>query len=259
MNTSRIKSLLQAIYDVLPSPTNLVLWKLDKDAVCSLCKRYANLEHILSSCSIALSQGRYTWRHNEVLREIAHLVDIRRIAANKAAPRKGPQYVNFVPAGSKTPAKSILEQPRGLLAIADDWALRVDLNTPLIFPLEIVETNLRPDMVLWSRKLKHVIIIELTVPWETRFLESHQRKLTKYEPLVAECIRVGWAARCEPVDVGTRGIVGQSLWRLQGMLGIVGRERKSGLKRVSDSVEKASRWLWLKRSASDGWSKDASQ
>ena len=41
-----------------------------------------------------------------------------------------------------------------------------------------------------------------------------------------------------------------------GRLGIVGRERKSGLKQVSDSAERAARWLWLNRGVSDGWSKD---
>ena len=112
------------------------------------------------------------------------MIDLKRISANKVAPRKGPQFVNFVQSGGKKHGKTSHEQPRGLLAIANDWVLNVDLNSPLKFPPEIVETDLRPDMVLWSRKHNNVIIIELTVPWETRLLEAHERKLTKYEPLV---------------------------------------------------------------------------
>ena len=42
-------------------------------------------------------------------------------------------------------------------------------------------------MVLWSRETKMLIIIELTVPWEERCNEAHERKLSKYEDLLAEC------------------------------------------------------------------------
>ena len=40
-----------------------------------------------------------------------------------------------------------------------DWELRVDMDRKL------VDTTLRPDMVLWSRQAK-TISTELTVPWE---------------------------------------------------------------------------------------------
>ena len=38
--------------------------------------RYAKAgrPHVLSSCKIALSQGRYTWRHNRVLQELAAII-----------------------------------------------------------------------------------------------------------------------------------------------------------------------------------------
>ena len=41
-----------------------------------------------------------------------------------------------------------------------------DIGRQLVFPPKIATTTLRPDMVLWSRSLKKVFIIELTVPWE---------------------------------------------------------------------------------------------
>ena len=37
----------------------------------NLCGKPANLEHVLSSCRTALTEGRYTWRHNMVLKEVA--------------------------------------------------------------------------------------------------------------------------------------------------------------------------------------------
>ncbi|KAJ7998421.1 hypothetical protein DPEC_G00204760 [Dallia pectoralis] len=58
MEGHRIKFLLSSVYDVLPTPTNLQRWKLTEDPSCALCKRPANLEHILSSCRAGLTEGR---------------------------------------------------------------------------------------------------------------------------------------------------------------------------------------------------------
>ena len=68
----RLKFLLCAVYDVLPSPTNLCVWGKVTEPFCKLCGKPANLEHVLSSCRIALTDGRYTWRHDQVLKALAH-------------------------------------------------------------------------------------------------------------------------------------------------------------------------------------------
>ncbi|KAH3854464.1 hypothetical protein DPMN_097006 [Dreissena polymorpha] len=44
--------------------------------------------------------------------------------------------------------------------------MQVDIDNKLVFP-SIVHTNLRSDIVLWSEAVKRLIIIKLTVPWET--------------------------------------------------------------------------------------------
>ena len=69
---------------------------------------------------------------------------------------------------------------RGILSGACDWELRVDLETKLYFPPEIVITDLRPDVVIFSKKTKTVVIGELTVPWETNMDERHEFKQAKY-------------------------------------------------------------------------------
>ena len=82
------------------------------------------------------------------------------------------------------------EQPRagqkkgalGILAIAQDWQLEVDLETQLRFPQHIARTTLRPNILLVSESTKN-IIMELSVPWEDRLEEAHERKRTKYEHL----------------------------------------------------------------------------
>jgi len=59
------------VYDLLPSPANLSRWGLIDDPKCSLCDKTGTLEHVLSSCSTSLTDGRYRWRHDTVLRELA--------------------------------------------------------------------------------------------------------------------------------------------------------------------------------------------
>ncbi|GFN77647.1 polyprotein [Plakobranchus ocellatus] len=39
-----------------------------------MCQGRQTTEHILSSCKVALSQGRYTWRHSRVLQELASAI-----------------------------------------------------------------------------------------------------------------------------------------------------------------------------------------
>ena len=72
--------------------------------------------------------------------------------------------IQFVKEGETARGNTMNTTKSGILDQARDWQLDVDLDRKLRFP-EIVPTNLRPDMVLWSATMK-IIIIELTVPWE---------------------------------------------------------------------------------------------
>lgn len=69
---------LNAISRSLPCPNNLRRWGLRSQGNCQLCSsRCATSAHILSNCYIALTQGRYTWRHDNVLIGIhKHLVGL---------------------------------------------------------------------------------------------------------------------------------------------------------------------------------------
>ena len=69
------------------------------------------------------------------------------------------------------------------------------------FPEEIAIILLRPDIVIWSTSSKEVITGELTVPWEDNIDDAHERKLTKYAELRAECCDRGWAASCYPSEI----------------------------------------------------------
>ncbi|KAI8514632.1 hypothetical protein Bbelb_072230 [Branchiostoma belcheri] len=202
----RTQFLVKAVYDLLPTPVNKKRWGMQEEESCGLCGKRGTLSHILSGCKVALSQGRYRWRHDRVLRVLAAVVEEERT-------RKRQQ---------------------------------VDLDRKLTFPEEVVATNLRPDMVLWSKQAKKVTMIELTVPWEERVEEAHERKALKYQDLVQSCKDNGWRAMCFPVEVGTRGFICQSTWRMLGAVGVKGRRRREVTKRVAEEAERASRWLWVK-------------
>ncbi|GFN81146.1 reverse transcriptase [Plakobranchus ocellatus] len=70
----RISFFNRSVYDLLPSNANLVRWGKKEDPSCPLCQDRQTTEHVLSSCKVALSQGRYTWRHNRVLQELASVI-----------------------------------------------------------------------------------------------------------------------------------------------------------------------------------------
>ena len=66
---------LKACSNGLNTPDNLVRWGIRKTNKCSLCKNPSNLQHILNWCPKALSDGRFTWRHNSVLSHFStHLI-----------------------------------------------------------------------------------------------------------------------------------------------------------------------------------------
>ena len=159
-------------------------------------------------------------------------------------PVKQQVFIKFVRSGQPGNAT---KGAVGVLTTANDWLMSADVGEKLDFPRDICTTNLRPDIVIWSKHTKQVLLVELTVPWESRMEEAHERKLAKYQPLIDDCIRNGWRAQNLPIEVGARGFPAKSLWHALGVLGILGRERKSLLSRVSKKAEEASSWIWRKR------------
>ncbi|XP_062387675.1 uncharacterized protein LOC134076569 [Sardina pilchardus] len=243
----RIRFLIQSVYDTLPSPSNLFCWGLAETPACPLCQRRGSLEHILSCCPKALGEGRYRWRHDQVLRVIAEVITAAIAHSRKQHPAR--QSIAFVKAGEKTQQRP--SPPGGLLATARDWQLKVDLGRQLKFPENITVTTLRPDMVLVSETSRQVVLLELTVPWEDRMEEAFERKRAKYEGLVGDCRSSGWKTRCDPIEVGCRGFAGQSLYQVLKRLGVRGLQMRRAIRSITDAAEKASRWLWIKRG--DPW------
>jgi hypothetical protein len=67
--TSRISNFARkALVRCLPTNSNLHRWDRAKSSACPNCGELETENHILNNCSVAAVQGRYTWRHNAVLR-----------------------------------------------------------------------------------------------------------------------------------------------------------------------------------------------
>ena len=108
----RLRFLLRSVYDLLPSPTNLHRWGLQDSPIFPLCDKPGTMEHVLSSCATSLTQGRYRWRHDCVLRELADTLERER---TKKRTRQKPRLIQFVKEG-----QSVTKQNTASTSILDE-------------------------------------------------------------------------------------------------------------------------------------------
>ena len=163
MQDGNLKFLIKSVYDLLPTPENRNRWFATEER-CQLCGGRGTLAPILSGCPTALGQGRYRWRHDQVLREIAHHVEEER-KENNSSPRTRTTQIAFVKPGERG-KKPGGRKKKSYLDGAADWRLMVDLDRRLKVPEEVAPTDLRPDLILVSDSTKKMGVMELTVPNE---------------------------------------------------------------------------------------------
>ena len=248
MRRSRLTFLVGSVIDVLLSQTNLCRMGRVDDPVCRVCGICSeSLDYVLAGCQTALSDGRYRFRHNLVLETLEQCVRNQSVFANGNPSRvRGSNSISFVRAGASCKTRSD-KAVCSALAGATDWEFRVDCGTPQIFPEHIVATTLCPDIVIWSNKLKHVILGELTVPLERCVLDAHERKCKKYEDLVLECETAGWKVDFYAIEVGCRGFPTSSLNRFVRCLGLSRKAGSDAVKLICNRAEAASFWIWCRR------------
>ena len=203
------------MFDLLPSPANLAVWGLKDDSRCTICSdKYGSLQHILSACKKSLAEGRYRWRHDQVLKSVACLIEKEIRGKSRVPCDKGRHSIKFVEEGTVVRTKNQPYKRSGFLQQSSDWQLIVDLGKQLRFPSDLCETRLRPDIVLRANAIKRLIIAELTVPWEDRLGEAHELKAAKYAELVESVRSKGWQVNYYPIEVGARGFPALSLRRM---------------------------------------------
>ena len=221
---------LNSTYDVLPSSSNLKRWHISSEACCNLCgKQICTTAHVLSACKTALTKGRYTFRHDSVLREL--LAAIKKFSNEIASPPQAVHKIKFVKADMPTSSRK--SKPIGLLHHTRDWLFMSDLNSGFIFPCHIAITSLRPALIVFSNSMKRIIIIELTCPCEENMVSWHSIKLSKYLPLVDVIRRSGWSVDLFAVEVGAQGYCSRSV--------------PLCFKKLGDTSMKASFCMWLSR------------
>ena len=241
MPEERIRFLIKSVYDLLPTPANKNIW-FKTEEKCMLCGEHSTLNHILAGCKIALSQGRYKWRHDQVLRELANVIQTKIVENAKRPMVEKSKKIQFVRSGEKCTEAQI--PPDSFLSDAKDWKLSVDLAERVRIPAAVSTTDLRPDITIVSAVTKQVILVELTVPIEDRIEVSGQMKRLKYQKIVNEGNQNGWSVKCWAVEVGCRGFPAISMSSFMKDLGYAGRQRKKVVEKLGSIAESASRSLW---------------
>ena len=130
---------VNAISRSLPCPSNLRRWGIKSQGKCTLCrKNSATAAHILSNCYHALREGRYTWRHDNVLigihKDIVGLVRRANRLNSKSSrvDNSQPFVKQGAPPGKKQKTSySILKD-----SLPTDWCVTFDFRGQRTIPLK---------------------------------------------------------------------------------------------------------------------------
>ena len=243
-----IAFVLNATHNSVMTPDLRKICALTISDSCHLCNGRATLNHILSSCTTALHEGRFTWRHDSVLATVLQSTQPALIKHNNNPP-KTPKWPSinksFVPAGSGKPSsltKSSINP--SLLGSASDWKLLVDFtHNQYVFPAHIFPTNQRPDLLLYSNNLRRVIFGELTCPAEENIEPQHIHKASKYQDLADEirnAHRDPWDVVILPFEVGSRGFVAKSLQMFLRKIGLSKTANRQCCRNASEVASRCS-------------------
>jgi len=219
-------------------------------AQCPLCRhKQCTLFHILVGCKVALRSGRYTWRHDSVLLLLRAAFQERLDKQNstKIVPSLPPDISkSFVKKADKKKPTTGRPPSKHLLSSADDWEMMVDFNHDrLVFPKFICTSDLRPDILIFSKQSRRVILIELTCPGEESIPAKHIEKEARYMQLSEQIQQRGWHAQTFAVEAGARGFVARSMNICLRKLGFNPSQASRTCKSVSLTVAKCSHTIWL--------------
>ena len=167
----------RAATNSLATPDNLPRWGRIVDSRCKLCTHSpCTLGHLLSNCKVALDQGRFTYRHDQILECLL-----------------------------KTLAAPGLE---GLSFHSDLEGCKVGGGS---IPPEIIVTSQRPDLVILDKRKTQteIHLVELTVPFDTieGIERARERKSERYAALASDIREQGLKCHLHTLEIGTRGYI----------------------------------------------------
>ena len=167
-----------------------------------------------------MEQGRYTYRHNNVLREITESIDTNSF-----------QYYSDIQ--GKTIGGGTI-------------------------PPDILVTAEKPDIVIIDPMLASpsgkpfITIIELTCPWEERFEQARDHKTEKYSALTQDIQEKGYGIQFIPLEVGVRGIVNkQNKESIKAISHFTFANKNQLTKKLSKQAVTASYYIFLNRNQTD--------
>lgn len=145
-----------------------------------------------------------------------------------------------------------------LFESSDDWKLQFDVcvkndgqTKNAAFPPHIAASKCRPDGVIWSDKLKKVLWIELTSPWEENMNDWHFKKLRKYKKLERAVKANGWDAFPLYIEVGARGYINNKWSTMSKALGMSRSESRVLRHQASSVAQRCSFYIYLSRANKD--------
>ena len=173
INKGAMKFIINSSINTLPTASNLKQWGKRTSNKCHFCDGVETTQHILNGCKTFLDEGRYTWRHDNILHYLYAILkdeDIEDIEVYADLPNKQ------APGGGTIPP-------------------------------DIVVTAERPDLVIVNKSTKEVQIYELTVPFDNRIQAAHELKIEKYSPLCTDIFQAGWICHLNAIEIGSRGLI----------------------------------------------------
>ena len=145
----------------------------------TLCsKDVCTTAHILGAFKVLLQQGKNTFKHNNVSHKITANTKNFVLSIKKTVPSFSRSSIKIVENEAKVLYKRT--PPVGTLHHGSDWDTLVDLNSNNWFPAHITFTQVRPDITIFFRRLRKVILIELTCSCEENMESWHGVKFNKY-------------------------------------------------------------------------------
>ena len=192
---------------------------------------------------------RYTWRHNSVLDELVRIIqNLMTPESNKSTQKFVTEQGDKIHVGSKKSTYHRVIPGQNLLGLGDNWKVSADLSGwRNDYPKIISSKGLRPDIVLFSKENAKVMLVELTIPFESRLEQSYDYKTSKYEDLKKELEKVRFSVIVKAVEIGARGFVTGTLYQVLGQIGINRRNRSKSMKRLTEITKYCSMWIWNKR------------
>ena len=144
-----------------------------------------------------------TPRHaNQLSASLATPRNANHLSASLATPRNA----NHLSASLATPRNANhLSASLAILLQASDWTFLYDLDGQLQFPIEADATSHRPEVVLFSRFSKTIVLLELTLPLEDYINLANDRKTMKYSALVTACEENCFKTDLFTLEVGCLG------------------------------------------------------